>query len=233
MTLKKRSDNRGFDELRPITAKVGIIERADGSAMFQLGKTIAYAAVYGPRQLYPQFLQNPERGKLRCYYNMLAFSGAGERVRPGPSRRSKEIGLVTANALSSVLDLSEFPNSVVDVFIELVQTDAGTRCAGICAAALALADAGFPMKDMVTAVGIGNLNGQILVDMSKEEEDIEGIADIPVAMLPNSGKITLLQCDGYIKKEELKEIFKVAKKACTEIYNIQKKALLERYTKWA
>lgn len=229
--MKKRPDNRKFDEPRPMEAKVGIIERADGSAMFKLGKTIAYAAVYGPRQLYPQHLQNPEKGILRCHYNMLAFSGSGERIRPGPSRRSKEIGLVTEKSLNCVLDLSEFPNSVVDIFIELLQTDSGTRCAGICAAALALADAGLPMKDLVAAIGMGNLNGQVLVDLTKDEEDIEGMADIPVAVLPNSGKITLLQCDGYVKRESLKEVLKIAEKVCNNIYKIQKKALIERYTK--
>jgi len=74
-----------------------------------------------------------------------AFSGAGERVRPGPSRRSKEISMVTTKALLPVLDLSECPNAVVDVFVELIETDAGSRCAGICAASMALADAGIPM----------------------------------------------------------------------------------------
>lgn len=53
MSYEKRSDGRKFDELRPMEAKVGVIKRADGSAMFKMGKTIAYAAVYGPRALHP------------------------------------------------------------------------------------------------------------------------------------------------------------------------------------
>ena len=123
----KRFDGRKIDELRPMSAKVGVIERATGSAMFVMGKTIAYAAVYGPRELYPQVFQNQERGVLRCHYNMMAFSGSGDRVRPGPSRRSKEISMVTEKALFPLLDLSDYPNTVIDVFIELLQTDAGTR----------------------------------------------------------------------------------------------------------
>jgi len=130
MKYEKRFSNRKFDELREMDAKVGIIERADGSAMFKIGKTIAIAAVYGPRQLHPAFLRNPQRGILRCNYNMMSFSGSGDRVKPGPSRRSREISMVIENALMPVLDLSDFPNAVIDVFIELIQTDAGTRCAG-------------------------------------------------------------------------------------------------------
>src|SRR3989344_9408390 len=133
MSYTKRNDGRKFDETREIKAEVGVIKNANGSAKFQIGKTIAVAAVYGPRNLYPKFLQNPEKGMLRCNYNMLSFS-VDERIRPGPSRRRKEISLVTENALMPAVNLDEFPNSVVDVFVEIVQADAGTRCAGICAA---------------------------------------------------------------------------------------------------
>ena len=53
----KRTDGRKVDEMRPIETKVGIIDNADGSAMFSSGKTIAIAAVYGPRKLHPQHQQ--------------------------------------------------------------------------------------------------------------------------------------------------------------------------------
>ena len=153
----KRPSGRKLDELREMSAKIGVVPRADGSAMFQIGNSIAIAAVYGPRDLFPSFLQDPSRGILRCEYNMMTFSGSGDRVRPGGNRRAKEISLVTEKALMPVLDLSAFPGAVVDVYIELLQTDAGTRCAGITAAAMALADAGIPMKDIVSAVSVGKV----------------------------------------------------------------------------
>ena len=229
MTTEKRFDGRADDELRPIIAKAGIIKRADGSGYFKIGNTEAYVAVYGPRNLYPKFMQNPERGILRCSYNMMPFSGAGERVRPGGSRRSKEISLVTEKALMPVLDLEEYPNSVVDIFIEFPQTDAGTRCAGICAASIALADAGLAMKDMVNAVAMGYNKGRIMIDVSKEEEDIEGMTDIPVAILPRTGKISLLQMDGQIPAADLKRAIAMAKEASKKLYEIQKNALKEKY----
>ncbi len=225
----KRSDGRKDDEMRKIEAKTGIIKRADGSGYFKIGNTEAYAAVYGPRNLYPRFMQNPERGILRCSYNMMPFSGAGERVRPGGSRRSREISLVTEKALLPVLELSEYPNSVVDLFIEFPQTDAGTRCAGICAASIALSDAGLVMKDMVSAVAVGYVNGRIMIDVSKEEEDIEGMTDIPVAVLPRTGRVSLLQMDGQIPPSELKKAVVMAKEVCKKIYEIQKDALKEKY----
>ena len=193
MTYKQRIDGRKFDEMRKIEAKVGVIPRADGSAMFKIGNTWAYAAVYGPRNLHPKFMQDPQTGILRCSYNMMPFSSSGERVRPGGSRRSKEISLVTQKALLPVLNLDEYPNSVVDVFIELPQTEAGSRCAGICAASMALADAGLDMKDLVSAVSFGKVDDKLVVDLDYSEESYPDgpVADIPIAMLPNSGKISL------------------------------------------
>ena len=88
MAYPERLDKRKFDETRKVEAKVGVIKRADGSALFKIGKTHAYAAVYGPRELFPKFMQNPEGGILRVNYNMMPFSGHGDRVRPGSNRRS-------------------------------------------------------------------------------------------------------------------------------------------------
>ena len=231
MAYKERKDKRKFDEPRKIEAKVGIIPNADGSASFKIGNTWAYAAVYGPKNLHPKFLQDPSKGILRCNYNMMPFSSSGERVRPGSSRRSKEISLVTQKALLPVLDLEEYPNSVVDVFIELPQTEAGSRCAGICAASMALADAGLAMKDLVAAVSVGRVDDKLLVDLDYVEEDYgDGpVADIPIAMMPNNDQITLLQMDGLISKDDLNKVLEMGKKVCKEIYEVQKKALKDKY----
>jgi len=230
MAYTKRFDGRQFDELRPMEAKVGIIPRADGSAMFKIGKTIAFAAVYGPRELHPKFMQNPNGGVLRCNYNMMPFSGHGNRVRPGTSRRSKEISMVTENAISPVVNLKDYPNAVVDVFIELPQTDAGTRCAGINAAIMALADAGIEMKDLVCAVAVGWVGDRGVVDLNYDEEAYEdGAADMPIGMMAGSKQITLLQMDGEIPKHELPGLFDKAKGAVDKIADVMRTALKEKY----
>ncbi len=224
----KRSDKRKFDELRPISAKVGVVPNADGSAMFSFGDTIAIAAVYGPKKMHPQHQQDPEKGTLRCTYNMLSFSVA-ERIRPGPSRRSTEISKITEWALEPVLMIGEYSNMVIDVHINILQANASTRCAGINAAAMALAHAGIPMKDLVSSVSIGKLDKQLVVDLTKEEEDWEegeGATDIPIT-LTHEGKITHIQADGKIEKKQLIEAVNLAEKATKKIYDVQKKALKE------
>jgi exosome complex component RRP41 len=225
----KRSDGRKFEDIREITAKVGVVPNADGSAIFAQGDTIAIASVYGPKIFHPKNQQNPEKGVLRVHYGMLSFS-VTERIKPGVSRRSQEINQVTEWALSPVVMLEELPGTVIDVHINIIQANAGTRCAGINAAAMALAHAGIPMKEMVSAVAIGKMDKTIVSDVTKEEEDFEegeGATDMPMAYLSNSGKITLLQLDGKIQPDKFKEALVAGKIACKKIAEIQKRALKE------
>jgi exosome complex component RRP41 len=225
---KKRNDGRKFDELRPIKAKVGIVPSADGSAMFISGKTKAIAVVRGPRVLHPQHMQNPMKGILRVNYQMMTFS-AWDRIRPGLSRRGQEISKVSEWALSEVIDLEAFPNSVVDVFIQIPQADAGTRVAGLNAAAMALAHAGVPMKEMISAISVGKMDKTVVLDLDKYEDsdfkDGEGSTDIPLAFSSRSGKLSLIQLDGKISPAELKQAIDMGRTACKKILEVQSKAL--------
>jgi len=226
----QRENGRGFNETRTIEAKAGVIKKADGSAYFKIGKTAAYAAVYGPREMHPKHMQDPKTGVLRCNYSMMPFS-TDERCKPGPSRRSKEISMVSTKAILPVVNLVDYPNAVVDVFIELTETDAGSRCAGICAASIALADAGITMKDMVAAVSCGVIDHQIAVDLDGSEEHLNDldVADIPIAMVPSTEEITLLQMDGKVSKEELLQAIENVKPVLKKIAEVQRKALKDRY----
>ena len=226
----KRPDGRKVDEIRPMEAKVGIIPNADGSAMFSFGDTIAIASVYGPKKMHPQHQQDPTGGTLRCTYNMMSFS-VSDRIRPGTSRRSTEISKITEWALEPMVMIEKYPNSVVDVHINILQANASTRCAGINAAALALAHAGIPMKGIVSSVSIGKLDKQLVVDVNKYEEDWEegeGATDIPITLTPE-GELTHIQLDGKISNAQMKEAIELAKKSREQIYAVQEKALKEAF----
>ncbi|MEM3074744.1 MAG: exosome complex exonuclease Rrp41 [Candidatus Pacearchaeota archaeon] len=233
MPYTKRFDGRKFDETREIIAKVGVVPNADGSALFAFGDTIAIAAVYGPRQLHPQHMQNPEKGILRVNYNMMSFS-VSDRVKPGPSKRSMEISKVTEWALNNSVILDEYPNTVVDVHILIQQADASTRCAGINAASIALAHAGIPMKDLIGSVSVGKMDKQLVIDVTKAEEDYEdgeGATDIALSFLGEGEKIVHIQLDGNINPKELKEALELGKESVKKILNIQRKVLKESLIK--
>ncbi|RLI91001.1 MAG: exosome complex exonuclease Rrp41 [Candidatus Altiarchaeales archaeon] len=221
----RRLDGRRPDELRKITMKVGVLTRAAGSAYIEWGNNKILVGVQGPRALHPKYLRDPTKAVLRCIYNMAPFS-VDERKKPGPDRRSMEISKVITEALSYVVLLEKFPNTGIDVFIEVLQADAGTRCAAITAASLALADAGIPMRDLVAACAAGKVQGQIVLDIMKEEDNY-GEADLPVAIAPRKKEIVLMQMDGNLTREEFKKAYELAIKGALQIYEMQKKALLE------
>ena len=157
----------------------------------------------------------------------MSFS-VSDRKKPGPNRRAQEISKVTEWALLPVLELKEFPNTVIDVQIYIIQADAGTRTAGINAASLALAHAGIPMKDLVCSVAVGKQDKELVVDLSKEEEDFEegeGATDFPIAKMANKDAFTLVQMDGKMSPDLMAEALALATKACEKVYEVQKKAL--------
>jgi exosome complex component RRP41 len=124
--------------------------------------------------------------------------------------------------------LEKFPRSTIDVFIEILEAEGGTRCAGITAASVALADAGVPMRDLVVACAAGKTDGEVILDLS-EAEDKDGEADVPVAIMPRTGEITLLQSDGNLTTEEFEKALNLSIDGCMELSKAQKEAIVKRY----
>ncbi|MEM0122941.1 MAG: exosome complex exonuclease Rrp41 [Conexivisphaerales archaeon] len=222
----KRTDGRGPLDLRPLKLEVGTIKNAAGSSYIEHGKNKIYVAVYGPKDSH-RYGTSMEKAVIRCRYHMSPFS-TDERKSPQPSRREIEISKVIRDALESSLILDEFPKTLLDIYIEVVQSDGGSRSASITAASVALADAGIPMKDLVEAVAVGKVDGTLVVDLS-DKEDKEGEVDLPIAFLLNEDMITLLQMDGKMTVDEFKEAVKMAKEAAIKIKTKQKEALGKKY----
>ena len=223
----KRVDGREWNELRPIKIEVGVLNNADGSAYIEHGKNKILAAVYGPKEAHPRHLTLPDRALLRCRYHMAPFS-VEERKSPAPSRREIELSKVIREALEPAIFLEHYPRTAIDLFIEILQADGGTRCAGITVASLALADAGIPMRDLVVACAAGKVDNKIVLDLN-DIEDKEGEADVPVAFMPNLNAVTLLQMDGILTPEEFEQAVNLAIEGCKRIYKMQKEALKARY----
>ncbi|MEM1644825.1 MAG: exosome complex exonuclease Rrp41 [Ignisphaera sp.] len=224
----RRIDNRLPDELRPIKMEVGVLKNADGSAYVEFGNTKIIAAVYGPREVVPRHEELPDRALIRCRYRMLSFS-TSERKSPAPSRREIELSKIIREALESVILSQQYPRTAIDIFIEVINADGGTRTAGITAASLALADAGIPMLDLVAAIAVGKVDGILVLDIN-EIEDMYGEADMPVAAMPSLNKITMIQLNGVLTLQEFKQAISLAMSGIKRIYELQKEALKKKYT---
>ena len=223
----KRLDGRDKKELRPIKMEVGVLNNADGSAYLEWGNNKIFAAVYGPREVHPHHLAKPDRGILRVFYRMTTFS-VFERKRPAPGRREKEISMIIADCLEPVLFLELYPGTSFEVFIEVIDADGGTRCASTTVAALALADAGIPMKSLVSSLAVGKIDGELVVDLSGIE-DKAGEADLPCAITWYNEELSLLQFDGEMSLEEMNTSLDSATEALKVIYQMQLDALKSKY----
>ena len=222
-----RVDGRHVDELRSIKIEVGVLKNADGSAYIEFGKNKIVVAVYGPKEVHPKHMALPDRSVLRCRYHMSPFS-VEERKNPAPSRREIEISKVTREALEPTLMLDDYPRTAIDIYIEVLQADGGSRCAGITAASVALADAGINMRDMVAACAAGKVDDTIVLDIN-DEEDKDGQADMPIAYLPNLNQVSLMQVDGILSKAEYNKCLDTAIEGCKKVYQLQKEALMKKY----
>jgi len=223
----KRADGRSFDELRPLKIESGVLPNADGSAYIEMGRNKILCGVFGPREMHPKHNAKPNEAVLRCRYHMAPFS-VDPRRSPAPSRRDQEISMVMRSALEPAVFLDRYPRASIDVYIEVLEADGGTRCASINAASVALVDAGIPMKDLVAACAVGKIDDKIIVDLG-DYEDKKGQSDMPVAYMPKLGKVTLLQMDGIMTAEENERALNLAIDGCKKVYEVQREALKKKY----
>jgi exosome complex component RRP41 len=223
----KRADGRAFDELRTLKIESGVLPNADGSAYIEMGRNKILAGVFGPREMHPKHNAKPNEAVLRCRYHMAPFS-VDPRRSPAPSRRDQEISMVMRSALEPAVFLERYPRASIDVYIEVLEADGGTRCASINAAAVALVDAGIPMRDLVAACAVGKIEDKLVLDLG-DYEDKKGQSDMPIAYMPKLGKVTLLQMDGEMTTEETERALNLAIEGCKKVYEVQREALKKKY----
>lgn len=223
----KRKDGRSYNVLRNMKMEIGVLNNADGSAYIECGHNKILVGVYGPHELHSKKYSKPDGAVLRCKYNMAPFS-VKERKRPGPDRRSTEISKLISEAITPSIFLEKYPRASIDISIEVLEAEGGTRCLGIVGASLALADAEIPMRDLISACAVGKVNNHVVLDLS-EEEDQKGQADMPVAIMPRTGEITFLQMDGHLTETEFNDALQLAYDGCHQINQLQQQTLLNKY----
>ncbi len=224
----KRLDGRSPDDLRPIRIETGVLNEADGSAYVQWGGNKIVAGIFGPRECIPKHEANPYKALVKCRYTMSPFASKEEHGRSGPNRRSIEISKVIREVFENLVVAELYPMTQIDIFIDVLQAEGGTRVGAITAAAAALADAGIPMKDMVCGVAVGKADGEIVIDLGKAEDNF-GESDVPMAVSHRNKELLLLQMDGLLTKEELASAIDKAINASDKIHQLQVDAIVKKY----
>ncbi|CAD6271245.1 unnamed protein product [Miscanthus lutarioriparius] len=204
-------------QMRQLKGEVGVVARADGSALFEMGNTRVIAAVYGPREVQNKGQQvNSNEALVRCEYRMAEFSTGDRRRKPKGDRRSTEISLVIRQTMEASILTHLMPRSQIDIYVQVLQADGGTRSACINAATLALADAGIPMRDIVTSCSAGYLCSSPLLDLNYLEDSAGG-SDVTVGILAKMDKVTLLQMDAKLPMDTFENVMGLAIEGCKAI----------------
>jgi len=230
----KRPDGRKLDELRKLSAEVGIMPRIHGSGIFQRGETQVFSAVTlgspGSEQIFDQ-MEIEGKKRFMHDYNFPPFS-VGEVGRVGgPGRRDIGHGALAEKALLPIIPpKEEFPYTV-RVVSEVLSSNGSSSMASVCGSTLALMDAGVPIKEKAAGIAVGlmmdNDKHKVLTDI-QGPEDHYGDMDLKIAGTKNG--INAIQMDVKIDgvgMDILEDAFKQAKKARLEILEVITKTIKE------
>lgn len=194
----KRSDGREADELRPIEMIPHYVPYAEGSVLIRFGETNVLCAATAENTT-PSFLEGTNSGWVTAEYSMLPCSCRKRVPRESrltiPRGRSQEIQRLIGRSLRSTVDLNVLGPRTIRLDCDVIVADGGTRTASICGgyAALYLAfnkliEKGtiekLPFTEQIAAVSVGIVDGEVLLDLSYEE-DSRASVDMNIVMTEN------------------------------------------------
>ncbi|PAB58539.1 ribonuclease PH [Anaeromicrobium sediminis] len=235
-----RFDGREIDQLRSTKINKDFLLYAEGSVLIEMGNTkvICSASI---EDRVPPFLKGKGTGWVTAEYSMLPRSTQTRKIRESSrgkvEGRTQEIQRLIGRALRSVVDLDALGERTVWIDCDVMQADGGTRTASITGAFVALALAlhklyeekainKIPLKNMVSAISVGVVNGEPVLDLCYEE-DSNAKVDMNVIMTDN-GEFVEVQGTGEespFTRSELNRLLELAEKGNRELNEIQREAL--------
>lgn len=229
-----RIDGRKANELRKINCKLGVFEQADGSAYLEMGQTNVLAAVFGPHEVTRHGGKMKgtlhDKAYVNCQYSQATFSTIERKRKPRTDIRSLELTNNIREIFDNVILTNLFPNSQIDIFLEVLQSDGSNMSACINAATLALIHAGIPIKDFVVSCSATLIDENTLVDVSHFEESASNLPVLALSMLPKSKQIVSMESTGRVPLDLIEKIIDSAVSGCEEIHQICKTIVLNYIT---
>ncbi|NOY64763.1 MAG: ribonuclease PH [Nitrospirae bacterium] len=237
-----RKDGRKNDEMRPVKITRNYLKTAEGSVLIEVGDTrvICTASI---EERVPPFLKDTGRGWITAEYGMLPRSTSTRSMREATTGRiggrTQEIQRLIGRSLRSVVDLALIGERTIYIDCDVIQADGGTRTASITGGFVALYDAmrfavqnGIiernPIKNMVSAISVGIVDGEPMLDLCYEE-DYKAEVDMNVVMTAD-GRFIEIQgtAEGEpFARETLHNLLSLAEKGIKELFKIQKEVIGE------
>lgn len=238
----ERNNNRLNNELRKVKITRNYIIHPDGSVLIEFGNTKVICTAMVEEKV-PPFLKGTGKGWVSAEYSMIPGSTKTRKSRDinklKIDGRSQEIQRLIGRSLRSVVDLEAIGERTIWIDCDVIQADGGTRTASITGAFVAMVDAfngllsrkqinKMPVNAFVTAVSVGMINGETIIDLNYEE-DSNADVDMNIVMT-NKGEFIEVQGTGEestFSYPDLMNLISLATKGCQELYQVQKDALGE------
>lgn len=242
-----RNDGRKPHEIRRIRIQMGVLSgttlSVGGSALIEMGLTVALATVSGPMDCQRRSDELNDRAILEVTVKSAPFASSADRrvTNPQTDRRLIEASHLLKRALEASILLHLYPRSRIQIVVAILADDGGRLCAAINAATLACMDAAIPMKDFVCACAAGFAGGgggsssssdiTPLVDLNYREESAGGqpaAVNMPCAMLPQRETIVLSQCEARLPNwESMERVLQAAMEGCRTVFVYMQAAVRE------
>ena len=244
MTSVARADGRTLNELRPITITRGWSNQAEGSALVEFGDTRVLCTASFTEGV-PRWLKGEGKGWVTAEYAMLPRAtgtrSSRESVKGKIGGRTHEISRLIGRSLRAIIDMNALGENTIVLDCDVLQADGGTRTASITGAYVALADSiawarrngllspsAKPLKDSVSAVSVGIIDGTPMLDLPYTE-DVRAETDMNV-VVTGSGKFVEVQgtAEGApFDRDELNALLDLALEGTAELARVQRESLEE------
>ncbi len=235
-----RIDSREFDQLRKVHIQRNYTKYSQGSVLIAMGETkVICTATIEDRV--PPFLKNTGKGWITAEYSMLPGATQVRKVRESSrgkvEGRTQEIQRLIGRALRSVVDLNAIGERTIWIDCDVIQADGGTRTASITGAFVALMDAvhqlkesgqlnSFPIKNFVSAVSVGIVEGQPLLDLCYQEDSAAKV-DMNVVMTDQKQFVEVQGTgeESPFSRSDLMELLRLAELGNQQLIKLQREAL--------
>jgi ribonuclease PH len=234
----KRSDNRAYDQIRPVKITPDYLSHPEGSALIEMGNTRVICAASVQEDI-PAFLKNNEaqHGWITCEYGMLPRATETRNIREATrgkaSGRTHEIQRIIGRSLRAVTDLASIGMKTIWIDCDVIQADGGTRTAAITGAFFSLIQAfrwmlerglisTLPVKNYLAAISVGIVHQEMLLDLNYQEDFLAEV-DMNIAMTSN-GDLVEIQATAEENPFSIKlldELLMLARKGINELIDIQ------------
>ncbi|MCC6850474.1 MAG: polyribonucleotide nucleotidyltransferase [Deltaproteobacteria bacterium] len=231
---RRRIDGRGLTDVRPITSEVGVLPRTHGSALFTRGETQALVvATLGTSSDEQKIdaLGGEVYKKFMLHYNFPPYSVGEVKFLRGPGRREIGHGALAERAIAAVMpEEASFPYTV-RVVSEILESNGSSSMASVCGSALALMDAGVPIKAPVAGIAMGLIReGNEIRVLSDILGDEDHLGDMDFKVAGTADGITAVQMDikiGGVTREIMRDALYQAREGRLHILGKMKEALAE------